>query len=85
MGRWIDALLGDEILDDSTKQKFGYYNKFGNEFGTAGGSSQHGFNATIEYTRSPETLVVAISNRNTVLAESIAMALLRAAQYSAPE
>lgn len=75
---WIRALKGDSLINASAKQRI-RYNKMLNEgFGSAGGSSQHEFNATIEYDAQQDLTVIVLSNRNTVSAESIALKLLQA-------
>ena len=71
--RWVLALQGDTVLSDKAKQRLGFDQALQHGFGDAGGSSQHEFNATIEYSgASSDVMVVAISNRNTVLAEDVA-------------
>ncbi|MEM8530525.1 MAG: serine hydrolase domain-containing protein [Chloroflexota bacterium] len=71
--RWVLALQGDTVLTDQAKQRLGFDQRLQQGFGDAGGSSQHEFNATIEYSGvTKDVIVIAISNRNTVLAEDIA-------------
>lgn len=77
--RWMHALRAGNVLDRETLERSGIARSLAGGFGTAGGSSQHEFNAAVEYDGRDDVLVVAISNKNTVRAESIAMNFLRAA------
>lgn len=77
--RWVMALRGDAVLSEAAKARIGFDERLRKGFGDAGGSSQHEFNATIEYNGRNNVTVVAISNRNTLPAEDFSQALLRAA------
>ncbi len=74
--RWVLALQGNDILNDQAKTRLGLDQALAIGFGSAGGSSQHEFNATIEFIGRTNTTIVAISNRNTPRAESIARQLM---------
>lgn len=79
MHQWVLALQDETILSPSAKAWIGYDQIFQNGFGSAGGSSQHEFNATIEHSGQNDVTVIAISNRDTLPAENFAIQLLRAA------
>lgn len=71
--RWVLALQGNAVLSERAKQQLGFDQALHHGFGDAGGSDQHEFNATIEYSgASNDVMVIAISNRNTILAEDVA-------------
>jgi CubicO group peptidase (beta-lactamase class C family) len=76
--RWIRALKGNEVLSEAAKERIGYDGRMNEGFGDAGGSSQHEFNATIEYDGKQDITVVAISNRSSMPAESFGIKLLEA-------
>ncbi|MFK7864817.1 MAG: serine hydrolase domain-containing protein, partial [Pseudohongiellaceae bacterium] len=77
--KWIESLRDNTQFDDVTREKYGYKAMFENNYGTAGGSNQHNFNATIEYSAQTATLVVAVSNGAKLSAESIGRSVLRTA------
>ncbi|PCJ21847.1 MAG: hypothetical protein COA96_15260 [SAR86 cluster bacterium] len=79
MRKWIYALYESDLLDEPTKQKFGYNDLFRGGLGVAGGSSQHDFSADIEFSSKVEFLVIAVSNTDNLRAEFIAISLLKAA------
>ncbi len=74
--RWVSALKGDTVLSEHAKQRLGFDRMLKVGFGDAGGSSQHEFNAVTFYLAPADIIVVAISNRSTVLAEDIGNQLL---------
>lgn len=78
MHRWIRALQGDRVLSNKAKALIGFDRRLKKGFGSAGGSSQHELNATLQYHSDTDITVVAISNRNTMRAESFARSLLKA-------
>lgn len=78
MHKWVLALKGDAVLSDSAKQRIGYDRVLEIGFSDAGGSSQHEFNASINYIAPTDTVVVVISNRNSVRAEEAAGSLVLA-------
>lgn len=77
--RWIMALKGNSLLSETAKERIGFDELMNQGFGSAGGSSQHEFNATIEYDAQHDITVVAISNRSSVPAESFGRKLLQIA------
>ena len=85
MDGWFDfvecdwhAVIGAEALE-----RIGRKRQLEVGFGDAGGSSQHDFNATIEYDGGSGVMVIAMSNRSAVVAEDIGVALLNAAAREA--
>lgn len=77
--RWVIALQGDRVLSAAAKRSIGFDRRLRQGFGTAGGSSQHEFNAVIAFNGKRDITVVAISNRNTLPAEDFAGSLLKQA------
>ncbi|MCF7669315.1 MAG: beta-lactamase family protein [Verrucomicrobia bacterium] len=77
--RWVRALKGNSLLTETAKERIGFDEIMNQGFGSSGGSSQHEFNATIEYNAKYDITVVVLSNRSTVPAESFGIDLLRAA------
>lgn len=75
--KWIKSLRDNTLFNDASREKYGYKDMFENGFGTAGGSNQHNFNATIEYSAGASTLVIAISNGGKLPAESVGIPILR--------
>ncbi len=77
--RWIRALKENDLLDETAKKRIGFDTLMREGFGDAGGSSQHEFNATIEYNGQYDITVIAISNDSSLSAESFAAKLLQSA------
>lgn len=78
MYRWVRALKGERVLNNKAKVLIGFDRRMKGGFGSAGGSSQHEFNATVQYHGDSDITVVAISNRDTMRAESFARSLMKA-------
>ena len=77
--RWVIALRSEVLLNDAAKARIGFDERLRHGLGSAGGSSQHEFNATIEYDGPSHVMVVVNSSRNTLPAEDVGLSLLRAA------
>jgi CubicO group peptidase (beta-lactamase class C family) len=77
--RWVRALRGSSLLNESAKKSIGLDRLIKHGFGSAGGSSQHQFNATIEYSGQHDITVIAISNRSSLPAEKFGIKLLKSA------
>ena len=77
--RFVDSLTDGTLLTPRTMSAMGFDSMINAGFGWAGGSSQHGLAAAMEYDGPTRTLVVVVSNRSESPGESFARSLMRSA------